>query len=228
VYSLRHVAVRSQGSDALPRWARARPRSGPTARASPRRGIAGGAPGTNAVLESNGPWTVVQPVHLPTPILRVPVRYYHVRPAQWHAWRHDAPPRWDGHWVFTHAPGVGGVKTSGGGVTNFNVSRKNFNIGTHYDHFGRDFRVNDIGFFRTRANRNQAEGYAEVGQPDPWKIFRRFWGFSSYGYGWTDERLNINDYLETGVSFQFLNYWNFNFGGGRQGDVYDDLDTGPG
>src|SRR5262245_16073971 len=133
--------------------------------------------------------------------------------------------RWDGHWVFTQAPGVGGVKTSGGGVTNFNVSRKNFNIGTHYDHFGRDFRVNDIGFFRTRANRNQAEGYAEVGQPDPWKIFRRFWGFSSYGYGWTDERLNINDYLETGISWQFLNYWNFNFGGGRNGDVYDDLDT---
>ena len=102
------------------------------------------------------------------------------------------------------------MKTSGGGVTNFNVSRKHFNIGTHYDHFGRDFRVNDIGFFRTRANRNQAEGYAEVGQPDPWKIFRRFWGFSSYGYGWTDERLIINDYFETGVSFQFLNYWNFN------------------
>ena len=125
--------------------------------------------------------------------------------------------RWDGHWVFTRAPGTGGIKTSGGGVTNFNVSRKNFNVGTHYDHFGRDFRVNDIGFFRTRANRNQAEGYAEVGQPDPWKIFRRFWGFSSYGYGWTDERLIINDYLETGVSFQFLNYWNFNVGGGRQG-----------
>ena len=127
--------------------------------------------------------------------------------------------RWDGHWVVTHAPGPGGMKTSGGGVTNFNVSRKNFNIGTHYDHFGRDFRVNDIGFFRTRANRNQAEGYGEVGQPDPWKIFRRFWGFSSYGYGWTDERLIINDYFETGVSFQFLNYWNFNVGGGRNGDV---------
>ena len=133
--------------------------------------------------------------------------------------------RWDGHWVVTHAPGPDGMKTSGGGVTNFNVSRKNFNIGTHYDHFGRDFRVNDIGFFRTRANRNQAEGYAEVGQPDPGKIFRRFWGFSSYGYGWTDERLIINDYFEGGVSFQFLNYWNFNFGGGRNGDVYDDLDT---
>ena len=46
----------------------------------------------------------------------------------------------------THAPGPGGVKTSGGGVTNFNVSRKHFNTGAHYDHFGRDFRVNDIGF----------------------------------------------------------------------------------
>ena len=66
---------------------------------------------------------------------------------------------------------------------------------------------------------------SEVGQPDPWKIFRRFWGFGSYGYGWTDERLLINDYLETGVSFQFLNYWNFNVGGGGNGDAYDDLDT---
>ncbi len=88
--------------------------------------------------------------------------------------------RLDGHWVITHAPGTGGVKTSGGGVTNFNFSRKNLNTGGHYDHFGRDFRVNDIGFLRVRANRNQADGYAEVGQPDPWKKFRRFWGFASY------------------------------------------------
>lgn len=45
---------------------------------------------------------------------------------------------------------------SGGGVTNFNFTRKIFNTGGHYDHFGRDFRVNDIGFLRVRANRNQA------------------------------------------------------------------------
>jgi hypothetical protein len=69
------------------------------------------------------------------------------------------------------------------GVTNFNVSRKNFNLSSHYDHIGRDFRVNDIGFFRSRANRNQVEGYGEAGQPDPWKIFRRIWAFSDYGYG---------------------------------------------
>jgi hypothetical protein len=46
----------------------------------------------------NGPWVVVEPVRLPAPILRVPVRYYHAPPPQWRGWRADAPPRWDGHW----------------------------------------------------------------------------------------------------------------------------------
>jgi hypothetical protein len=133
--------------------------------------------------------------------------------------------RWDGHWVFTHAPGTGGMKTSGGGVTNFNFSRKHFNYGAHYDHFGRDFRVNDIGFFRNRANRNQANSFVEVGQPDPWRRFRRIWGFAVHSEGWTDERLLIERYTEAGTSFQFLNFWQFAVGGGRQAEVYDDLDT---
>ena len=46
------------------------------------------------------------------------------------------------------------------------------NTGAHYDHFGRDFRVNDTGFFRSRANRDQTQAYIEVGQPDPWKKLR--------------------------------------------------------
>jgi hypothetical protein len=46
----------------------------------------------------NGPWVAVDPVYLPAPILRVPVRYYHVPPPVWRGWRRDAPPRWDGHW----------------------------------------------------------------------------------------------------------------------------------
>ncbi|MBI4265265.1 MAG: hypothetical protein HY657_12885 [Acidobacteria bacterium] len=33
---------------------------------------------------------------------------------------------WNGHWVATRAPGPGGVKTGGGGVTNFNFSRKHW------------------------------------------------------------------------------------------------------
>jgi hypothetical protein len=133
--------------------------------------------------------------------------------------------RWDGHWVFTRAPGADGVKTSGGGVTNFSFSRKHLNTGTHYEHFGRHFRVNDIGFFRTRPNRNQSNAYLEVGQPDPGKVFRRIWGFASHSQGWTDEQLLIERFTEVGTSFQFLNFWNFAAGGGRQADVYDDLDT---
>jgi hypothetical protein len=46
----------------------------------------------------NGPWVVVAPVHVPVPILRVPVRYYKVRPGHWKTWRYDGPPRWDAHY----------------------------------------------------------------------------------------------------------------------------------
>jgi len=137
----------------------------------------------------------------------------------------DNRARFDGHWAITHAPGTGGIKTSGGGVTNFNFTRKHFNTGGHYDHFGRDFRVNDVGFMRVRTNRNQANGFFEGGQPDPWNAFRRFWGWGSYSQSWTDEGLRIERSFETGVSFQLLNYWNFNGGTGRNGDAFDDLDT---
>lgn len=43
----------------------------------------------------NGPWTVVAAVHVPVPILRIPVRYYSVRPSHWKTWRREAPPRWE-------------------------------------------------------------------------------------------------------------------------------------
>jgi hypothetical protein len=46
----------------------------------------------------NGPWVVVAPIHVPVPILRVPVRYYHVRPVHWKHWHHDGPPHWEPHW----------------------------------------------------------------------------------------------------------------------------------
>jgi hypothetical protein len=43
----------------------------------------------------NGPWIVVAPPYVPAPLLRVPVRYYHVPPGHWREWRHDEPPRWE-------------------------------------------------------------------------------------------------------------------------------------
>jgi len=46
----------------------------------------------------NGPWAVLPPAYVPQPILRVPVRYYHVAPASWNHWRREAPPRWAPAW----------------------------------------------------------------------------------------------------------------------------------
>lgn len=43
----------------------------------------------------SGPWTVVAALHVPVPVLRIPVRYYNVRPSHWKSWRRDAPPRWE-------------------------------------------------------------------------------------------------------------------------------------
>ena len=46
----------------------------------------------------SGPWVVIAPVHVPAPILRVPVRYYTIPPGHWKKWRHDTPPHWEAHY----------------------------------------------------------------------------------------------------------------------------------
>jgi len=46
----------------------------------------------------NGPWGLVAPEFVPLFILRIPVRYYRVRPAYFRGWASDAPPRWGEHW----------------------------------------------------------------------------------------------------------------------------------
>ena len=46
----------------------------------------------------NGPWAVVAPGRLPSPILAVPVGYYRVRPAAWKHAKHGAPPPWAPAW----------------------------------------------------------------------------------------------------------------------------------
>ena len=46
----------------------------------------------------NGPWGRVDPVYVPSYVLRVPVRYYRHAPAYFHGWRADAAPRWGEHW----------------------------------------------------------------------------------------------------------------------------------
>ncbi|MGE5617025.1 MAG: hypothetical protein ACM3X5_08930, partial [Bacillota bacterium] len=46
----------------------------------------------------NGPWYLVDPYDVPVFLLRVPVRYYHHRPAFFSGWAVDAAPRWGEHW----------------------------------------------------------------------------------------------------------------------------------
>jgi len=46
----------------------------------------------------NGPWTYVDPYHVPLFVLRVPVRYYRDPPPYFHGWRGGEPPRWGEHW----------------------------------------------------------------------------------------------------------------------------------
>ena len=46
----------------------------------------------------NGPWAVVAPMHVPVPILRVPVRYYHVPPGHWKQWERARAPHWKEEW----------------------------------------------------------------------------------------------------------------------------------
>jgi hypothetical protein len=42
----------------------------------------------------SGPWVIVEPVHVPAPILKIPVRYYPRPPGHWHAAHRGGPPPW--------------------------------------------------------------------------------------------------------------------------------------
>ena len=131
----------------------------------------------------------------------------------------------NGHWAVTHAPGDGGVKNGVGGVANLSYGHKHVNANLHYDHFGTNFRVTDLGFLRTRTNRNRVDGNVEAGQPDPGKFFRSYW-FGTYGgQSWNDQRLVFERNMEGYFAFQFLNFWRGNAGTGRDFPRIDDRDT---
>jgi hypothetical protein len=131
----------------------------------------------------------------------------------------------NGHWVGTRAPVKDEIRTGYGGVSNFNFSRKHYNIFSHLDHFDRGFRVSDMGFFRARANRTELDGGFGVEQPDPWKAFRRLGMFFNAGRGWNDERLLLNQFFGGGGSVQFRNYWSIFSGLFHGVRSFDDLDT---
>ena len=144
----------------------------------------------------------------------------------------DFTLRWDdnrsvfnGHWVGTRSPGAAGLKTSGGGTTNFNITHKHWGTYLHFDHFGKDFRVNDIGFLRARVNRNEVDANGSLEQPDPWKMFRNMRLNLGVGNTWTVDGLPINRWNNINGNVQFRNYWEVSGGTGQNFQVFDDLDT---
>ncbi len=132
---------------------------------------------------------------------------------------------WNGHWAWTRAPASDGTRTGFGGVMNFNLSRKHWGLFTHFDHFGRDFRVTDLGFHRGRVNSNQWFGGMSLEQPDPGKVFRRIALFGNVGQSWNGDRLVFGRFAGGGMSTQFLNFWSVDAFVGRGFRVLDDLDT---
>ena len=132
---------------------------------------------------------------------------------------------WNGHWVATRAPGAGGLETSGGGTTNFSISHKYWSTYTHLDHFGRDFRINDIGFLRARVNRTELDASGTLEQPDPWTIFRSMLINVGGGSMWTVDGLRIGGYANVNGNLKFKNYWEVNGGTSVNPQAFDDLDT---
>jgi hypothetical protein len=131
----------------------------------------------------------------------------------------------NGHWIATHAPFDEGIRTGVGGLMNFGMQRKHWNFGTHYNHFGRDFRVTDIGFLRGRVNSNQFNGFLALERPDPGKVFRRIALFMNAGQGWNNDGLVFARFAGLGTSMQFLNFWTLDVFSGRGFRTFDDLDT---
>ncbi len=133
----------------------------------------------------------------------------------------------NGHWALTRAPAADGTDTRAdfGGVTNFNLTRKHWSLFSHYDYFGRHFRVTDLGFHRGRVDSNQLNAGLNLEQPDPGKVFRSIGLFTGAGQAWNNDRLVFGRFMNTGLSMQFLNFWSVEAFGWRGFRVLDDLDT---
>jgi hypothetical protein len=132
---------------------------------------------------------------------------------------------WNGHWAATHAPGPGGVRTSGGGVTNLVISQKHWSLWTHFNHYGRDFRVNDIGFLRSRGNRTGFLVDFGLEQPDRWRFLRSVEAHGQIGQSWNAERVVFDRYIRIEPSLTFLNFWKVNGNLTRSLGVLNDLET---
>ena len=131
----------------------------------------------------------------------------------------------NGHWVVTHAPIDGEMKTDFGGASNIDFAGKHFGFTGHFDHFGKNFRNTDLGFLNGRVNKNWLYGGVRVSEPDPWKFSRNFDAFFYANKQWTDDGLTIFENINWWAGVQLKNYWQMSYGGDWNFEFLDDVDT---
>jgi hypothetical protein len=136
--------------------------------------------------------------------------------------------QWNGHWAATNAPRTRGSNnqlTGFGGVSNLFFSNKNWNVNAHVHRFSDDFRVADLGFFRSRPGELQMSGGGGYSQPDPGPVLRSWNIGGNTGQSRNTDNLVVGQWYNVFGGFQLLNFWSFNGGVGYSPEVYDDLDT---
>jgi hypothetical protein len=133
--------------------------------------------------------------------------------------------QWNGHWAGTHAPLSGAMVQGVGGVSNLFFSGKRWNFNAHVDYLSPRFRVNDIGFLRSRPDRmayNVGGGY---GNPDPGKVLRRWNVGAGLGQAWNQSGLMIENWVNAWGGIRLLVFWSFDASVGYGFPIDDDLES---
>lgn len=131
----------------------------------------------------------------------------------------------NGHWLATHAPIEDVLRTDYGGANNVTYAGKHVSLSGHVDHFGRDFRNNDLGFLTSRTNKNEANGGFTIIQPDPWKTFRHIEFDAGTGRQWNGDGDVFGRWVTTNAFVRTQHFWTVNGGYTHTFRRVDDLDT---
>jgi hypothetical protein len=132
---------------------------------------------------------------------------------------------WGGNWAATRTQTSGTMRTGAGGSTTAGYHGKHFANTVKFETYGRDFAVGDLGFHRSRPDKLQGEVQLMATQPDPWSVFRMLHGYLNVRHARNRDGLPLVGQRQIGLNMHFRNFWDVFVWGGRQVDVYDDLDT---
>jgi len=141
--------------------------------------------------------------------------------ARWSRNRFNA----NGHWIVTHAPIEGRMRTDHGGVANLSFEEKHVGLYAHADHFGAHFRNTDLGFLASRVDKNELALTVTAGQPDPWRMFRNITWHAGSTRQWNGDGLVFGNDIYSGVNISFRNFWFVRTGYTHRFGRFDDLET---